>query len=190
LVKMKQDEFEDYVIKYLTKRKIVRFSDLQNWLSTVMKEAPAKATLSVKLDRMAEEGKIWSWNEKGARYISLPCNHNELKQKIMKKMEDLSLKKDKVVIDELVDALRLPKEKISQAITELVSEGKIINTTIDEVTYYKLPPIHASVKIGTVFAFLISLIYLLGEKAISKDTLFIIALLIIVAMAVLWYKIR
>lgn len=187
---MKQDEFEDYVIKYLTKRKVVRFSDLQNWLSTVMKDPPAKATLSIKLDRMAKEGKIISWNEKGARYIALPCEHEELKSRIMNKMEDLSLKKDKVTIDELAEEIKLPKEMISQAITDLVSEGKIMNTTIDGVTYYKLPPIHASIKIGTAFTILMLVLYLIGEKAISKEALFVVALLIILIMTILWYKIR
>jgi len=187
---MKQDEFEDYVIKYLTKRKVVRFSDLQNWLSTVVKNPPAKATLSVKLDRMAEEGKIISWNEKGARYIALPCEHKELKNKIMKEMEDLSLKKDRVTIDELAEEIKLPKEMISQVITELVSEGKIMNTTINGVTYYKLPPIHASIKIGTAFIILMMILYMIGEEKISKDLFFVLALLIIVIMTIMWYKIR
>ena len=187
---MKQEEFEYYVEKYLKKKKVARFNDLKNWLSTIMVNPPSKATLSIKLDKMAKEGKIISWNEKGARYISLPCSHEELKEKIMKIMNDLSLKRNDITIEDIMKKIKLPKGMISEAITDLVSEGKIINTIRNGITYYKLPPIHASIKIGMIFIILIGIIYLIGGKTINKDGLFFIYMAMVIIITTLWYIIR
>jgi len=188
---MNDKEFEEMVIKFLEKKGVSRFSEFMNWLDTATINTISKSTVSKKLDKLADEGKIFSWHEKkGERYISLPCNMQEIKHSVMKKINDLWLKKEKVTFDEIQNNMPYPPNLIKNAIDSYVAEGKILNTTIDNITYYTLPPLHHSIKVGIILSIIITIIYIVGKNVISKYHIFTALLIIIALMTVLWYKMR
>ena len=83
-----------------------------------------------------------------------------------------------------------PPNLIKNAIDSYVAEGKILNTTIDNVTYYTLPPLHHSIKVGIILSIIITIIYIACKNVISKYHMFTALLVIIALMTVLWYKMR
>ncbi len=184
------DDIRKVIIKYLEKHKICRFNDIYKLLNIAFKDPPAKSTVSTILDNMANEGIIFSWHKKGARFISLKVNVEQVKNDILKLMKDKWLEKDKFTFQEIENELGYPYDILNDALTGLLTQGKIVNNVIDGITYYKLPPIHASIKIGIALTILMLVLYLIGEKAISKEALFVVTLLIIAIMTILWYKIR
>jgi len=184
------EDIKNIIIKYLEKHKICRFNDIYKFLNTALKNPPAKSTVSSTLDEMADEGILFSWHKKGARFISLKSSIDEVKSEILKLMKDNWLEKDKFTFQEIEDKLHYPYDVLNDALTGLVAEGKIVNTTIDGVTYYKLPPIHASIKFGLTLTISFAIIYFFGSEVMNKDNLFIIALAFLGMITFMWYYIR
>jgi len=179
---------EEYTLKYLDKKGIARFSEFFSWLQTAMTNPPVKSAVSTNLDKMAEEGKIFSWNKKGARYIASATDFDEIKNDVYNFISKKWIEKDKITFDEIEDDMDYPPNLIHDALTSLVSDGKILNKTIENVTYYRLPPIHSSLLVGIpMMAFFVS-IYLFFGEYISKEMLFFIALLFLSVIVVLWNR--
>jgi len=184
------DDIRKVIIKYLEKHKICRFNDIYKLLNTAFKDPPAKSTVSTILDDMANEGIIFSWHKKGARFISLKVDVDQVKDDILKLMKDKWLEKDKFTFQEIENELVYPYDILNDALTGLLAQGKIVNNVIDGVTYYKLPPIHQSIKFGLTLALSFAILYFFGNKFISKDHLFIVAFAFMCVITFLWYCIR
>jgi len=184
------ESFEDIAIKYLEKKGVVRFSEFFEWLQTVMKNPPAKSKVSISLDKLANDGKIFSWNKKGARYIAPICDVEKVKNDVYSFMKEIWLEKDKLTFHEIEEHMDYPPQLINDVLLMLVSEGKILNNTINNVTYYRLPPVHSSIKLGIPLIAGFSVLYFFFEKIINKDYLFVAALFFLSLLTVLWYKKR
>jgi len=130
---------EEFTLKYLSKKGIARFSEFFSWLQTAMTNPPAKSAVSTNLDKMAEEGKIFSWNKKGARYIATVTDFNEIKKDVYNFISKKWIEKDKIKFDEIEENMNYPPKLIHDALMSLVSDGKILNKTVENVTYYRLP---------------------------------------------------
>lgn len=184
--------FEELTIQYLEKKGVVRFSEFLEWLSTAMKNPPTKSNVSVNLDKLAEEGKIFSWNKKGARYLSPICDISVIKDEIYKFIEKQWLKQEKINFKEIEENLDYPPQIIYNALLSLVSEGKILNTTNEDnnIVYYRLPPVHSSIKIGLPILSIFSALYFLTEKLFSTKGLFLLSFSFLSVIIFLWYKKR
>ena len=187
---MKEKEFTEYLLKYLEKNGLTRFSEFNNWINTVSTEPPSKGSVSGWLDNLNEKNIICSWNEKGARYISMPFNNGEIQKSVTKRIDKILVSKEKVSLDELMQEFKCPQKLVQEALTRLVSKGKLINSLEEETVYYSLPPLHLSVKIGTLTGILFAVLYAVGRNQIDKQMLFTISIGLIAFITLLWYKYR
>lgn len=179
---------EEFTLRYLSKKNVARFSEFFEWLQTAMANPPVKSAVSTNLDRMADDGKIFSWNKKGARYIASVKEFDEIKNEVFEFINKKWIETDKIKFDEIEENLNYPPKLIHNALVTLVSEGKILNRTIDNVTYYRLPPIHHSITIGIpILAFFLS-IYLFFGEYMPKYVLFAVSLVFLIVMLVLWNR--
>lgn len=183
---------EDLIIKYLRKKGVCRFSDIENFLKITNNDIP-KSSLSVLLNRLEKEGKIISWYEKGAKFLSLPIDKEKVKNDIYKIIDDFSFTKKEFTIDDIKKRINVPdvvfEEISSQVLLDLTNKGKIQNSIVNGNIVYKFAPLHLSIKFLIILSVLYIIIFLLKDN-LQKIFIILFSLVINLVTIFLWKKFR
>jgi len=179
---------EDLILKFLRKKGICRFKDIENFINITLKDKPSKATISKTLDKMEEEGKIISWYEKSKRFVALKEENEKIKEKIKKVIEDYAIfNKRKFTIDDLLEEIHIPREIAINIMNLLVADGYLKNENIDGEIHYSVNKYDISLKVGFISILFFILLLIFGENLNAKLIL-AIAILVILAITFIWSK--